>query len=151
MSSSPGSSSTAPTLRRSAVGAKTPAFPELDERRDGMWLWVGVTVGQGNNVFTHGNKLKRVTFKLLPSRADAPGGKPRGLESIRSTLEERVAKGTCLMFDKWPSTMAAVRHLGFKSSPPANHTVTFRDRASGFHSNDVESEINRIKKFYRRR
>ena len=32
-----------------------------------------------------------------------------------------------------------------------NHSVGFRDRVSGFHSNDVESENNRIKRFLRKR
>ena len=52
-------------------------------------------------------------------------GKPRGLESTSSALEERVAKGTCPTYDTWPSTVEAVRRLGFQAAPPVNHNVTF--------------------------
>ena len=56
-----------------------------------------------------------------------------------------------LVYDKWTGTVAAVNRLGFRHAPPVNHSVAFRDRASGFHSNDVESENNRIKRFLRKR
>ena len=56
-----------------------------------------------------------------------------------------------LVYDKWTGTVAAVKRLGFRHAPPVNHSVAFRDRKSGFHSNDVESENNRIKRFLRKR
>ena len=121
-----------------------------DKRSNSMWLWVGVIVGKGKELYTHPNKKKRVTFMLLPNKEEAPQGKPRGLESIQQVLRQRITKKTFLVFDKWLSTVSATKKLGYKSAPPVNHSSGFRNKA-GFHSNDVESENNRIKAFYRRR
>ena len=41
--------------------------------------------------------------------------------------------------------------LGYKSAPPTNHTTGWRDRRAGFHSNDTESELSRLKKKIRER
>ena len=35
--------------------------------------------------------------------------------------------------------------------PPINHSLEFRDRESGFHSNDIESENSRLKLWSRKR
>ena len=44
-----------------------------------------------------------------------------------------------------------MRELGYRHSPAINHSVCWRDRATGFHSNDVESEFNRLKRWLRER
>ena len=49
------------------------------------------------------------------------------------------------------SACAAVRRLGYRHTRPVQHRVTFRDAETGFHTNDVESENNRIKRFLRKR
>ena len=61
----------------------------------------------------------------------------------------RIKKGSFLVFDKWGGTVKAVKELGFKHAPPVNHSKEFRDRATGFHSNDIESENQRLKHWSR--
>ena len=41
--------------------------------------------------------------------------------------------------------MSAAQALGFCFVEPINLSVEFRDRETSFHSNDIESENNRIK------
>ena len=127
------------------------ALKKNDARSDGRWLWAAVSVGRGNEKWTHENKKKKFTFKLLPNKASAPRGKPRGFESIRATLSERIAKGSFLVFDKWTSTVAAVKSEGYKHADPIIHGKEFRNRDTGFHSNDIESEFNRFKRWLRER
>ena len=43
------------------------------------------------------------------------------------------------------------KRLGYRHAPPVNHTAGWRDSATGYHSNDVESENNRIKAWLRKR
>ena len=38
-----------------------------------------------------------------------------------------------------------------KHAPAINHSKEFRDRAMGFHSNDIESENARLKRWSRKR
>ena len=38
-----------------------------------------------------------------------------------------------------------------RAPPAVNHSIEWRDRATGFHSNDIESENQRIKAFARAR
>ena len=118
-----------------------------DKRSNSKWLWGAVEVGYKKKVYTHGAGNKRFTFNILPRPLAAPDGKPRGLRNIRSTLSQFVKKGTFLVFDKWLATVSAVKQLGFNSAPPVNHSKWFRDRSTGFHSNDIESEFNRLKKW----
>ena len=132
-------------------GMKAMKKGKADHRSAGYWLWVGVTVGKGKNVWTHGNGLKRVTFNLLPRPADAPDGKPRGAKALMKVIKTHIKTKTHLVFDKWSGTIKAVKDAGYHSKPPVNHSQGFRDRVSGFHSNDVESENNRIKRFLRKR
>jgi hypothetical protein len=134
-----------PARKRGVAG--TPKDP----RSNGAWLWVAVVVGKSQTRYTHENGLKRITYKFLPRRADALDGKPRGLGEIRKVLQERVHKHSFLVFDKWKATVAAVRDLGFQHAPPVNHSIGYRDRESGFHSNDVESENSRLKHWSRAR
>ncbi len=44
-----------------------------------------------------------------------------------------------------------VNSLGYKSDPPVKHEKHFRDPSTGFHTNDAESENNRLKKWSRTR
>ena len=74
---------------------------------------------------------------------------PRGMEEIRDTLKMCIKKGTKLVFDKWEATKSAAKKLGYDYAPPINHSVEFRNSATGFHSNDVESENNRLKHWSR--
>ena len=39
--------------------------------------------------------------------------------------------------------------IGVQARPPINHSLEFRDRESGFHSNDIESENGRLKHWSR--
>ena len=124
---------------------------DMDTRSNGMWLWAAVTVGKGTELFTHGNGLKKFTFRFLPKKSDAINGKPRGYEEIRDTLESRVRKGSIIVSDKWTSTTKAVHALGYRAPPAIDHGVEFRDRETGFHSNDIESENSRLKTWSRER
>eukprot|EP00929_Paragymnodinium_shiwhaense_P114337 TRINITY_DN82699_c0_g1_i1.p1 TRINITY_DN82699_c0_g1~~TRINITY_DN82699_c0_g1_i1.p1 ORF type:complete len:150 (+),score=29.59 TRINITY_DN82699_c0_g1_i1:280-729(+) len=78
-------------------------------------------------------------------------GKTRGWKEIRDAMTSRIAKGSVLVFDKWRGSIAAAKKAGYEYSPPVNHSLGFRERATGFHSNDVESENNRVKKWLRGR
>ena len=55
------------------------------------------------------------------------------------------------MFDGWTATKKAVEALGYDYAPPVKHEKCFRDPATGFHTNDAESENGRLKKWSRRR
>ena len=122
-----------------------------DPRSNGRWLWAAVTVGRGCQVFTRDNGLKRFTFRFLKKKSEATKGKPRGYEEISDTLPMLVHRGSIVVSDKWWSTRKAVRSLGFASPPGINHGVEFRDRATGFHSNDIEAEFQRLKAWPRAR
>jgi len=120
-----------------------------DQRSNGRWLWAAVTVGKGNRVFNHANRLKKFTFRFLPKAADAASGKPRGLQEIADTMALRIHKGSKLVFDGWLSSKSAAKKLGYDFVKPINHKVEFRDRVTGFHSNDIESENNKLKHWSR--
>ena len=124
---------------------------KTDLRSDSRWVWAAVTVGKGREVHTHANGKKRFSFEILPKPKDAPAGKPRGLQSIRTTIQKHVAAGSFLVFDKWRATVYATKSLGYDHAPPVNHSSGFRERTQGFHSNDIESEFNRLKRFVRGR
>jgi hypothetical protein len=139
-------------LRRPASALKRPAGIQgtsADPRSNGRWLWAAVTVGRGSDVYTHDNGLKRFTFKFLPKSSEAILGKPRGLGEIKKVLTERIRPRSKLIFDKWLSTVGAATRLGFKFVPPINHSVEWRDKETGFHTNDIESENNRMKHWSR--
>jgi hypothetical protein len=87
-----------------------------------------VTVGKGENLYSHDNGLKKFTFRFLPKAADAVNGKPRGFDEIKDTISLRIARGSVLVYDKWKATVKAVGDLGYTHAPPINHSVEFRDR-----------------------
>jgi hypothetical protein len=127
------------------------AMKSVDKRSQGRWLWAAVVVGKKDEKFTHENAMKKFTFKVLPHPFFAPNGKPRGLVSTRNTIQTRIKKNSFVVFDKWSSSVAAIKQLGYRHAPPINHSITFRDAATGFHSNDIESEFNRLKRWIRER
>ena len=51
------------------------------------WVWIAVLVGKGREVFTHQNKLKRISFRLLAKKQHALEGKPRGADEISETVK----------------------------------------------------------------
>ncbi|CAE7258973.1 unnamed protein product [Symbiodinium sp. CCMP2592] len=128
-------------LKKTAANLKT----------NGAWLWLAVAVGKNKEIYTHDNGKKRITYRLLPSRKKAIKNKPRGFEEIQNTVEKHVAKGSYLVFDGWTATKKAVEALGYDYAPPVKHEKCFRDPATGFHTNDAESENGRLKKWSRRR
>jgi len=120
-----------------------------DPRSNGRWLWAAVSVGKGKEKWTHENGKKRFTWRILPSMYNAIRNKPRGFEEIRKTIDEHVKKKSILVFDGWPSSEKAAKDLGFQHAPPVVHEVGWRDTETGFHSNDIESENNRLKHWAR--
>ena len=131
--------------------AKIAKKPSANLKKNGKWLWVAVVVGKGKAVFTHANRKKRVTYRLLPRSSQASQGKPRGFQEMSATVQSRVVKGSYLVFDGWAATNKAVNALGYKCAPPVNHEKWFRDRVTGFHTNDAESENSRLKAWSRAR
>jgi hypothetical protein len=141
------SSNERPVAReRPAASLKRPA---ANLKNNGKWLWVAVDVGRRKNPLTHANGGKRVTYRLLPRKSDAIDAMPRGLAEIKATLQSRVREGSFLVFDGWLSTRSAARALGYDCAPPVVHGDCYRGPATGFHTNDVESENARIKRWNR--
>ena len=90
-------------------------------------------------------------MQFLKAKQNAVNNKPRGFEEIRAVLKQRIRHGSFLVFDKWMATVKAAQNLGFKTAPPVNHSLGWRDKATGFHSNDVEGEFSCIKRWCRAR
>ena len=44
-----------------------------------------------------------------------------------------------------------MQSLGYRSAPPVKHEDGYRDRRTGFHTNDAESENSRLKQWNRHR
>ena len=114
-------------------------------------MWMAVEVGCRKQVYTHGNKLKKVSFRTLPKKDDAIYKRPHGLYEIKNTIYKHTSKKTFLIYDGWLSTEAAAERLGYMRAPPGNHSIAWRDSRTGFHTNGVESENQRLKAKMRRR
>ena len=121
------------------------------DKRRGRWLWAAVLVGNGNTVYDKENNKKEFTFKVLRDKHFAKDNKPRGGKELKSVIGDRIRKGSFTVFDKWSSSVSAIKKLGYRHAPPINHSLTWRDAATGFHSNDVESEFCRLKVWLRGR
>ena len=134
----------------SNVYSKLKKGSSKDKRANAIWLWLAVSVGKGVQKYTHANGMKKVAFRLLPKRSESENGQPRGFMEIKETIKVKVRKGSFLVFDKWLATVKAIKDLGFKHAPPVNHTIGWRDAATGFHSNDIESENARLKGWSRK-
>ena len=141
----PASKQLRPVKKRPAGKAGT----SKDGRSNGRWLWAAVTVGKGNTRFTHGNRRKRLAFRFLPRASEALDEKPKGVAEIRKTLRSHIHKDSILVFDGWKPTEQAADLENFDHVPPIIHNIEFRDRETGFHSNDIESENKRLKQWSR--
>ena len=138
------------TKKPAAKIVKRPAG-EGDKRSHGRWLWAGVSVGHGTTRYTHGNQMKKLTWRILPHKTQALENKPRGEAELKKTFEECLVKGVKLVFDGWTASVAAAKSLGFQYAPPVVHDVAWRDATTGWHSNDIESEFSRLKHWNRAR
>ena len=139
----------ADVLRRPAASGRNRA--KKGPRLNARWLWMAVTVGQGRVRHTHGNGTKKLTFAFLPKAEDAPNKKPRGLKAMEAVIKKHIKPKSFLVFDGWKSSKRATTNLGVRCAPPVNHSLGWRDAATGFHSNDVESENARLKLWLRAR
>ena len=88
---------------------------------------------------------------MLPKPTRASDGKPRGTEAIKEQLRTHVRKGSTLVADGWKPTEKGVKALGYRMAPPVKHKDHFRDPLTGYHTNDAESEINRVKAWTRKK
>ena len=102
-------------------------------------------------MFTHKNRLKKITYRLMPSARRAVKEKPRGFDEIPATVQAKVAKGSYLILDGWLATEKAVNSLGYGYAPPVKHEKHFRDPNTGSHTNDAESGNSRLKRWSRQR
>ena len=85
----------------------------------------------------------------------AEDGKPRGWKELKMTIRAHVKKKSEIVKDGWKASTKAVKELqeedGLKLLPEVVHQKWFRDPTTGLHSNDAESEINRLKGWMRRK
>ena len=101
--------------------------------------------------YTHANGKKKITFHIMELPQEAPDGKPRGTRGMKAALVQCINPKALVVHDKWKPSIKAIDQLGFKAAPPVNHSQGWRDRATGFHSNDIESEFSRLKRSVRER
>ena len=104
--------------RRSATLRKRPSAnvvrnPSKDKRLKSRWVWAAVEVGQkGGANKSHKDGTKRVAMVLLPSKADAPRGGPRGSVSLANVMRKHLITGSGVVADEWPGTPKSVRNAG---------------------------------------
>ena len=70
---------------------------------------------------------------------------------MRAVIEKHIKPKSFLIFDGWKSSKSAVEQLGYRHAPPVIHSKGWRDSATGYHSNDIESENSRLKLWIRAR
>ena len=121
------------------------------DQRTGRWLFAAVLVGNKATRYTHDNGCKRFSFHIMDLPKTAPDGKPRGIKSMKKAILKCISPKAFVVHDKWKASSPALADIGFKSAPPVNHSQGWRDRATGFHSNDIESEFSRLKMYVRER
>ena len=126
---------------------------KADKRRCGNWIWAVVECGKYKKTpKTHGAGTKRSVFELLSKSTLAEDAKPRGYKELVKQFAKHVRKGSFIVADKWKATKKAVQELGYSMPPEmVNHSKWFRDPATGYHTNDAESEINRLKSWMRKK
>ena len=71
------------------------------------------------------------------------------MQVCSDTLHSRIHKKSVLVFDGWTATTKAADQLGYAHPPSVKHRKCFRDSGTGFHTNDAESENNRLKRWSR--
>jgi hypothetical protein len=127
-----------------------------DKRTKGsLWVFCAVEVGsvrEGRK--THGAGTKRSVFSMLPDSTKAEDGKPRGWKSLKKVIKTHIKRKSHLVKDGWRGSTTAVemcRDMGYKWLPPVIHQKHFRDPKTGLHTNDAESEINRVKQWMRKK
>ena len=123
---------------------------DITPKRTGRWLFAAVLVGNKATRYTHDNGRKRFTFHIMYLPKTAPDGKPRGIKSTKKAILKCISPKACVAHDKWKASSPALADIGF-NAPPVNHSQGWRDRATGFHSNDIESEFSRLKRSVRER
>ena len=102
-------------------------------------------------VFTHKNQTKRVAAVLLPGSRSALQGKPRGTQQLKKVIKHHIKPGTKPVTDGWAPSASVVNSLGhFDEHAVVNHSKEWRNE-DGYHTNDIESENNRLKTWARRR
>ena len=121
------------------------------DQRTGRWLFAAVLVGNKSVRYTHQNGKKKFTFRIMDLPKNAPDGKPRGIKAMKAAIQSCISPKAFVVHDKWKASSPALAQLGFKAAPPVNHSRGWRDRATGFHSNDIESEFSRLKRAVRER
>ena len=141
---SEGSVKKKPAMKRSASN-------DNDKRSWGVWLWCAITLGHGATCHSHGEGTKKFTFNLLPRSQDAPEGNTRGGASLAVVMAKHLHKGCKLVADEWTGTPPAARKAGMTIAGRCVHSSGFRNRKTGFHNNDIESENGRMKQFMRHR
>ena len=70
---------------------------------------------------------------------------------MKQAISACISNKAFVVHDSWKGSTAAIEELGFKSAPPVNHSIGWRDNTTGFHSNDIESEFSRLKSMVRER
>ena len=75
-------------------------------------------------MFTHKNRLKKITYRLMPSARRGVKGKPRGFDEIPATVQAKVDKGSYLIFDGWLATETAVNSLGYRYAPSSMRSTS---------------------------
>lgn len=138
---------------------KKPAVQESapSDQGETRWIWMAVLCGRlasaggPAEVFTHKNQTKRVAAVLLPASRNALQGKPRGTQQLKKVIKHHIKPGTKPVTDGWAPSASAVNSLGhFEEHAVVNHSKEWRNE-DGYHTNDIESENNRLKTWARRR
>ncbi|CAJ1412628.1 unnamed protein product, partial [Effrenium voratum] len=109
------------TLWKKPAASKSSTAPPPPVPAATVWVWLAVLVGKGAEVYTHQNGKKRVSWRLLPRKARAIGGKPRGAAELLKTMQGRIKKGTRMVTDGWKGTAAAVKAAA--PAYPEHHVV----------------------------
>lgn len=113
------------------------------------WMWGAVECGAPGGVKkSHLKGDKKVFLSLLPDARDAPYGKPRGKVSLSNAMAECLGPHTPFVSDEWSATGPAAIMANVPEYGRCNHSKSYRNPRTGVHSNDIESEWSRFKRWY---
>ena len=140
----------------SATRRAMKAGTRFDKRtKQSCWVFCAVEVGSvRGGCKTHAAGTKRSVFSVLPPPSVAEEGKPRGWKSMLPVIKKHVKKGSHIVKDGWRGSTKAVQSahgMRYKLLPEVIHEKHFRDPKTGLHTNDAESEINRLKQWMRKK